>query len=192
MTINLTLLIVMGAMFAIGLYLMLERSLTRVLLGIILMSNGANLLVLMTAGRAGRAPLYEEGVDAGEYLDPLPQALLLTAIVIGFATVAFMLALIYRSWVLARQDELTDDEEDRRVAAAVGAYDPEEDAEVVSETSEFAEHEDPNTGSVRPVSREARDTPEAAEFGPEKATPDVRSEGDRRRRADRLRRRGER
>ncbi len=71
-------------------------------------------------------------MDAGEYLDPLPQALLLTAIVIGFATVAFMLALIYRSWVLARQDELTDDEEDRRVAAAVGAYDPEEDAEVVS------------------------------------------------------------
>ncbi len=57
MTINLTLLIVMGAMFAIGLYLMLERSLTRVLLGIILMSNGANLLVLMTAGRAGRAPV---------------------------------------------------------------------------------------------------------------------------------------
>ncbi|GAB3848311.1 Na(+)/H(+) antiporter subunit C [Nesterenkonia populi] len=168
MTINLTLLIVMGAMFAIGLYLMLERSLTRVLLGIILMSNGANLLVLMTAGRAGQAPIYEEGLDAAEYLDPLPQALLLTAIVIGFATVAFMLALIYRSWVLARQDELTDDEEDRRVAAAVGAYDPEEDAEIASETSEFAGTTDPNTGTIRPEStgKPARaDRPQRSEAG---------------------------
>src|SRR5699024_4910864 len=62
--------------------------------------------------------------DAEEYLDPLPQALLLTAIVIAFALVAFMLALAYRSWVLARQDEATDDEEDRRGARAVAADAP--------------------------------------------------------------------
>lgn len=139
MTINLTLLVLMGVMLAVGIYLMLERSLTRVVLGIILLSNGVNLLLLQTAGRAGLAPIVQEGVDAVEYLDPLPQALLLTAIVISFALVAFLLALVYRSWVLAHQDEVTDDEEDRRVAQAVGAYDPEEDAEVDTETSEFSE-----------------------------------------------------
>ena len=141
MTVNITLLIVMGVMFACGVYLILERSLTRVLLGIILISNGANLLVLMSAGRAGDAPLYREGLAADEYFDPLPQALLLTAIVIAFAMVALVLALIYRSWVIVRQDEITDDEEDRRVAEAVGAYDPEEDAEVPSESSEFIEED---------------------------------------------------
>ncbi|GAA1455061.1 Na(+)/H(+) antiporter subunit C [Nesterenkonia lacusekhoensis] len=140
MTINLTLLIVMGVMLAVGIYLLLERSLTRVLLGIILISNGVNLLLLQTAGRAGLAPLVTEGAEAEEYFDPLPQALLLTAIVIAFALVSFVLALIYRSWVLARQDEVTDDEEDRRVAAQPD-YDPEEDAEVETETSEFIEEE---------------------------------------------------
>lgn len=70
MTINLTLLVVMGAMLAIGIYLMLERSLTRVLLGIILISNGVNLLILQTAGRAGEAPLYNEDLDAGTILIP--------------------------------------------------------------------------------------------------------------------------
>lgn len=151
MTINLTLLVLMGVMLAVGIYLMLERSLTRVVLGIILLSNGVNLLLLQTGGRAGRAPLVEEGVEAQEYFDPLPQALLLTAIVISFALVAFMLALVYRSWVLARQDEVTDDEEDRRVAQAVGAFDPEEDAEVDTETSEFSDSSPDTASSVPPV-----------------------------------------
>ena len=151
MTINLTLLVVMGVMFAVGIYLMLERSLTRVLLGIILISNGVNLLLLQSAGRSGLPPIVRDGLDAGDYFDPLPQALLLTAIVIAFSLVAFMLALIYRSWVMGRQDEVADDEEDRRVAAAVGAYDPEEDAEVGTETSEFMDTVDPTTGSVRMV-----------------------------------------
>ncbi|WP_218220801.1 Na(+)/H(+) antiporter subunit C [Nesterenkonia sp. Act20] len=142
MTINLTLLVLMGALFAIGIYLLLERSLTRVLLGIILISNAVNLLLLQTAGRAGLAPLYDPEIPAEDYLDPLPQALLLTAIVIAFALVSFMLALIYRSWVLARQDELADDEEDRRVASYAGAYDAEEDASAEDETTEFADETD--------------------------------------------------
>jgi hypothetical protein len=53
--------------------------------------------------------------------DPLPQALILTAIVITFAATAFVLALIYRSWRLAQVDTVTDDVEDRDVAAAVAA-----------------------------------------------------------------------
>ncbi|TDS87564.1 Na(+)/H(+) antiporter subunit C [Nesterenkonia aurantiaca] len=142
MTVNLTLLVLMGTLFAIGIYLLLERSLTRVLLGIILISNGVNLLLLHTAGRAGLAPIYDPDIGAQEYLDPLPQALLLTAIVIAFALVSFMLALIYRSWVLARQDELADDEEDRRVASYAKVHDTEEDAELATETTEFADDTD--------------------------------------------------
>ena len=152
MTVNLTLLVVMGVMLAVGIYLMLERSLTRVVLGIILLSNGVNLLLLQTAGRARLSPLVQEGVEAEEYFDPLPQALLLTAIVIAFALVAFMLALVYRSWVLARQDEVTDDEEDRRVAKTVGAFDPEEDAEVDADTSEFNVSPDPAHTSAPVIS----------------------------------------
>lgn len=142
MTINLTLLVLMGALFAIGIYLLLERSLTRVLLGIILISNGVNLLLLHTAGRAGLAPIYDPEIAAEEYLDPLPQALLLTAIVIAFALVSIMLALIYRSWVLARQDELADDEEDRRIASYANVHDVEEDAELATETTEFTDETD--------------------------------------------------
>lgn len=136
MTVNLTLLIVMGVLFACGIYLLLERSLTRVLLGIILVGNAVNLLILAAGGRGGTAPLYEAGTPAGDYADPLPQALILTAIVITFAVTAFLLAMIYRSWVIARRDELTDDAEDRRVASR-DTYDFEEDSDVALETSEF-------------------------------------------------------
>lgn len=149
MTVNITLLVLMGVLLAVGVYLLLERSLTRVLLGIIMISNGVNLLILQTAGPAADAPLInDQGRD--NYLDPLPQALLLTAIVIAFALTAFMLALIYRSWMLARQGEISDDEEDRRLAEVVDAYDPEEDDEIGAETSEFDE-EDRVAGSEAAV-----------------------------------------
>jgi len=135
-TVNVTLLAVMGVLFATGIYLLLERSLTRVLLGIVLIGNGANLLILATGGIPGLAPLYVAGTPAGDYSDPLPQALILTAIVITFAVTALMLAIIYRSWVIARRDEVVDDVEDRRVAAQP-SFDPEEDTEIPLETTEF-------------------------------------------------------
>lgn len=137
MSVNFTLLIVMGALFAAGIYLLLERSLTRVLLGIVLLTNGANILLLNTGGYAGVAPLFEENIPADAYSDPLPQALILTSIVISFAITAFLLGIIYRSWMLARQDEVQDDIEDRRVARQ-SSYDVEDDSEVPLETSEFA------------------------------------------------------
>ncbi len=117
MSVNLTLLIVMGALYACGIYLILERSLTRVLLGLMLLANATNLLILATGGYAGLAPFFNKDTGADEYADPLPQALILTSIVISFAVTAFMLGIIYRTWVLARQDEIQDDVEDRRVAA---------------------------------------------------------------------------
>ena len=113
MSVNLTLLTVMGVLYACGIYLILERSLTRVLLGLMLLANATNLLILTTGGYAGLAPLFSKDTDPGEYNDPLPQALILTSIVISFAVTAFMLGIIYRTWVLARQDEIQDDAEDR-------------------------------------------------------------------------------
>lgn len=136
MSVNLTLLIVMGALYACGIYLILERSLTRVLLGLMLLANATNLLILATGGYAGLAPLFAKDTPARDYNDPLPQALILTSIVISFAVTAFMLGIIYRTWVLARQDDIQDDLEDRRVAATP-SFDAEDDAEVPVETSEF-------------------------------------------------------
>ncbi|MCU1541886.1 MAG: sodium:proton antiporter [Arthrobacter sp.] len=136
MSVNLTLLTVMGALYACGIYLILERSLTRVLLGLMLLANATNLLILATGGYAGLAPLFNKDINPGDYNDPLPQALILTSIVISFAVTAFMLGIIYRTWVLARQDEIQDDAEDRRVAETP-SFDAEDDAVIPVETSEF-------------------------------------------------------
>ena len=112
MSISLILVITMGALFAAGVYMLLERSLTRVVLGFLLLGNAVNLLLLIMAGEAGIAPIVEEGVADDAYTDPLPQALILTAIVITFAVSAFLLALIYRSWRLANADDVSDDADD--------------------------------------------------------------------------------
>jgi multicomponent Na+:H+ antiporter subunit C len=136
MSVNLTLLTVMGALYACGIYLILERSLTRVLLGLMLLANATNLLILATGGYAGLAPLFNKATSPGDYNDPLPQALILTSIVISFAVTAFMLGIIYRTWVLARQDDIQDDAEDRRVAETP-SFDAEDDAAIPVETSEF-------------------------------------------------------
>ncbi|MGO3485029.1 MAG: Na(+)/H(+) antiporter subunit C [Cellulosimicrobium funkei] len=115
MTPSVVLVLAIGVLFAAGVYLLLERSLTRVLLGFILMGNGANLLFLVAGGRAGGAPLI--GTTPEEDMsDPLVQAMVLTAIVITLGITAFVLAMAYRSWQLHGHDEVQDDLEDRRVA----------------------------------------------------------------------------
>jgi multicomponent Na+:H+ antiporter subunit C len=100
---------------AAGVYLVLERSLTRILLGIIMIGNAANLLFLVSGGRAGGAPIIGHGPPE-EMSDPLPQAMVLTAIVITLGMTAFVLTMSYRSWQLNGHDEVRDDVEDRRVA----------------------------------------------------------------------------
>lgn len=119
MTISLVLVVVMAALVACGVFLLLERSLTRVVLGFLLIGNGVNLLILIMTGRPGIAPIVADGTAADDYTDPLPQALILTAIVITFAVSAFLLALIYRSWRLANADDVSDDADD--VALREGA-----------------------------------------------------------------------
>ncbi|MFF5179173.1 Na(+)/H(+) antiporter subunit C [Micromonospora sp. NPDC000316] len=96
-----------------GVVLMLERSLTRILLGVILAGNGVNLLILL-GGRPGGAPVVGTG-PVEEMSDPLSQAMVLTAIVITFGLSAFLLAVAYRSWYLTGDDEVPDDLEDRQI-----------------------------------------------------------------------------
>ncbi|MCW2636359.1 MAG: mnhC [Blastococcus sp.] len=119
MTPTVVLPVIIGGLYAAGVYLLLDRSLTRVLLGFLLLGNATNLLLLSTVGGAGAAPILGLA-DPAEMTDPLPQALILTAIVITFGVAAFLLALIYRSWRLVRQEVVGVDEEDRRVAGRVG------------------------------------------------------------------------
>ena len=114
MSISLLLIGIMAVLYACGVYLMLERSMTRVLVGFLLVGNATNLLIIMMAGRPGVSPFYDGTTTADEMSDPLPQALVLTAIVITFAVSAFLLALIYRAWRLSHEgeDDLEDDEAD--------------------------------------------------------------------------------
>jgi multicomponent Na+:H+ antiporter subunit C len=112
---NLVLLVVIATLFAGGVYLLLERSLSRVLIGIILLSNGTNLFMLVVSGPPGGAPIVGLTPE-GQMSDPLPQAMVLTAIVITLGMSAFILAMAYRSWQLNRHDEVQDDLEDRRLA----------------------------------------------------------------------------
>ena len=103
-----------AALFGIGTYLVLQRKLSRIIIGIALLGHGANVL-MVTSGDRGRAPLIGNGPTEG-LADPLPQALALTAIVISFGVTALLLALAYRSWLLTSDDEVQDDVEDRDVA----------------------------------------------------------------------------
>ncbi|GAA3644123.1 hypothetical protein GCM10022224_003160 [Nonomuraea antimicrobica] len=98
-------------MITVGVTLLLERSLVRVLAGVIVLGNGVNLLIVTSGGDAGGPPFVGDRGMA----DPLPQAMVLTAIVITLGVTAFLLALVHRSWQLTGSDEVQDDTEDRRV-----------------------------------------------------------------------------
>lgn len=111
---NASLVVVIAVLFGTGTYLLLQRTLTRIVLGVGLLGNGVNVLILATSSRAGGVPLVgREGTT-----DSVPQALILTAIVIGFAITAFLLALAWRNWTIDGDDAVEDDVEDRRVAKA--------------------------------------------------------------------------
>ena len=114
MTGNLTLAIVAAILIAAGVYLLTERSLTRILVGVLVMSNGVNILFLIASGPAGSPPLIDL-FPAEDMADPLPQAMVLTAIVITMAVSAFVVTMAYRSFQLHGNDEVSDDIEDRRI-----------------------------------------------------------------------------
>ena len=123
---------VAASLFATGTYLVLQRKLSRIIIGLGLLTHGANVL-LITAGRRGNPPIVGTG-SAAEFADPLPQALALTAIVITFGVTTLLLALGYRSWLLTSDDEVQDDVGDRAVARADAVRDEVDDqAQVVAD-----------------------------------------------------------
>lgn len=104
-----------GVLVAVGVSQMLQRTLTRIVIGVALIGQGANLVLLVSGGPPAAPPLVGA---AGAISDPLPQALALTAIVITFAMLGFLLALAWRAAKLTGEDRVEDDIEDRRIAAS--------------------------------------------------------------------------
>lgn len=103
--------VVVGVIFAASIYLVLRRSLVKLVLGLALMGHAANLLIFSAGGLTlGRPPFApDEGAQLAEsFADPLPQALVLTAIVISFALTAFALALVYRTYTQVGSEDLDD------------------------------------------------------------------------------------
>ncbi len=97
-----------GGLYACGLYLVLRRNLVKLLLGLLLLGHAANLLIFSAPGVVrGRAPLVAVGElsPPPEAADPVPQALILTAIVIGFAVVAFAAVLARRVFEVVGTDD---------------------------------------------------------------------------------------
>ncbi len=125
---------VAAMLFATGTWLLMQRRLSRIIIGVGLLGHGANLLLVTSGGGPGRAPII--GSADGGFADPLPQALALTAIVITFGVTAFLLALGFRSWQITRDDRVEDDVEDRLVARreAEGAEAEDVDPEQVPAT----------------------------------------------------------
>ncbi|WGD36944.1 NADH-quinone oxidoreductase subunit K [Lysinibacter sp. HNR] len=102
MNASITLLILASSLFGVGIYLMMQRNLTRILLGFLLVGNGVNIFIFLMSGPPGAAPLLSGVTDFSDLADPVPQVFILTAIVINFGITAFLLALLYRSWWLAQ------------------------------------------------------------------------------------------
>lgn len=125
---SLVLLVLASLLVGIGTYLVLQRLLSRVILGLALVSNGANLLILFASTSTGAPPLIGSTND-GPVADPLPQALVLTAIVITFGVTALLLALALRSYLLTGSDAVEDDIEDRRISRQLGGGESGESAD---------------------------------------------------------------
>ncbi|MDY5584747.1 MAG: Na(+)/H(+) antiporter subunit C [Arcanobacterium sp.] len=157
---SLALLIVAAVLISVGVYLILERSLSRIILGLANLTNGVNILFLIAGGESGAPPIVG-AAPAEEMSDPLVQAMMLTAIVIGLASTGFLLAMGYRSWQLYGNDEVQDDLEDRRIsrrvereklaARADATASVEEDAELTHDETEGENEDSELLGEIHPV-----------------------------------------
>lgn len=134
-----------ASLFGVGTYLLLQRQLSRIVIGVGLLGHGTNVLFVIAArGRAAPPFVSGEGTpEPTDYSDPLPQALALTAIVITFGVTAFLLALAYRSWIVTRHDEVEDDLEDRFIARRALHHDEDGD-------DEGGDHDEGGDGGERP------------------------------------------
>ncbi|HPE43818.1 MAG TPA: NADH-quinone oxidoreductase subunit K [Bacteroidales bacterium] len=91
--------ILIGFLYAVSIYLLLRRSIVKLVIGILFLSYATNLMLFFTGGLTETSPAFAEPISTSELAtasDPLPQALILTALVIGFGVAAFSMVLIYR------------------------------------------------------------------------------------------------
>lgn len=166
MTASLTLILLMAVLYAVGVTVMLERSLTRVLIGFMLVGNATNLLILLVSGPNGAAPIVTGTANDEAMADPVPQVLMLTAIVINFGITAFLLALIYRSWWLAQLGDQGDVVPDQHIG----------DTEAATEAAfDAVDLDDAAIQQVLDASNERSDAAGPVEIDP---TPDVDTEPD--------------
>jgi multisubunit Na+/H+ antiporter MnhC subunit len=146
MSASITLVVLMAVMYGAGVYVMLEKSLTRILIGFLLVGNATNLLIFIMSGRAGDSPIVDgNGADT---VDPIPQVLMLTAIVINFGVTAFILALIYRSWWLSNLGDEGDD---------VAADEDEDEAMEIDQAGVFHASLEDDDAAVRTILDEGSD-----------------------------------
>jgi multicomponent Na+:H+ antiporter subunit C len=97
-----------GALFAAGTYMLLRRSIVKTIIGLVLISQAANLLIFAAGGLTRSRPpiLPADGTPPLATADPLPQALILTAIVISFGVLAFTMVLVQRSYMVVQTDDI--------------------------------------------------------------------------------------
>lgn len=119
---SIALLIAVGGLTSVGLFLIMARSLSQIVLGFSLLGHAAVLGLLVAGGAASEAPFAGQA-DVVDLSNPLPQALALTAIVISFGLTLFLLALAGRQQGLAGDDLVEDDLEDQRIAQAAAEDD---------------------------------------------------------------------
>lgn len=100
--------ILVGVLYTAGVYMLLRRSILKFIIGIIFLSNATNLLVFLAAGIVPGEPVFVEAAETvtSKLADPLPQALVLTAVVISFGIVVYLLAVKYRLFYDTRTDDL--------------------------------------------------------------------------------------
>lgn len=170
MTADFGLLLLAGILSACGVYLLLERAIIKILLGIMILSNGINLLILSAGGSPGNPPI--RGRTWGDNTadsDPLAQAMILTAIVITAGIGAFILALAYRSYQFTTADEVADDVEDTKIAmrSPTDAWSsPDRDASddhLTGEPTELGEYVDYDDEDLEEAEQEAKEAKEAKE-----------------------------
>lgn len=103
------LVMIIGLLYAAGIYMILRRSLVKLIIGLVLMGNGANLLIFVLGKIVkGSPPLIDasESILEGIYADPVPQALILTAIVLSFGLQSFSIILVKRAYQVVKTDDM--------------------------------------------------------------------------------------
>ena len=101
--------VAIGVLFAAAFYMMLRRSIIKLVMGLIILSNAANLVIFPVAGMTRGGPAFVDEVSKAvspDVADPLPQALVLTASVIAFGVLAFSVVLIHRAYEVVGTDDL--------------------------------------------------------------------------------------